>query len=605
MRTSTSYHMMRCGLTRMMLLGSLFLSSVTAGLKADGSDLCSSSAILSEMRSYYPVPISASPDGKLIVARAKPEGQTDSGLVVIDSQSHKVIRSLKWSDPMIHVLWRADGQSVSFFSQEKGTNLRHLIVWKLEDGTTREIPTPATFNQPHVLWSPDGSKLAFSQETRATVIVSASGSAQPIVYPGKFAIFAWSSDSLNLALIPDNESQQVIVVDASSPRLVQRIATKISGKVVDVAWQPRKNMLLLVEHKDGSRYVVEYDPAKETERILFSWNLDLRSPAWLPPGQGYIFQRLQNGTGDLFIGSEKDGVEPRRLPLDGISDFREVLPDGKTIAATHRSVGPVEVLRVPLDEAKPEVLATANLSALGTVSPEPVLVPSFDGVKIPLLVWHSPNANEKSRTVVVRVHGNLHGAETPVWQEDIQMYLKHGVDFIGVNYRGSSGYGSQFEKAGNDEQRARDVIAACDYAHSALGAPYDRIVVLGHSNGATIALAAGLLQPNHMGVLVIASLPGPPYGWQGFGFSKRWGLQVIGLHGEKDRIVPPTVAQRFIERAFGSDVLAPLDKHWYVLRDEDHVLHLDSSWAIVHSVILRQLGLITCDKIDKTIRAPD
>jgi dipeptidyl aminopeptidase/acylaminoacyl peptidase len=495
---------------------------------------------------------------------------------------------------MIHVLWRPNGQSASFFSQEKGTNLRHLIVWNLENGTTREIPTPSTFNQPHVLWSPDGSKLAFSLETKATVIVSASGSTQPIVYPGKFAIFAWSSDSLNLALIPDDESHRVIVVDASTPRLVQGITTKTSGKVVDIAWQPRKNMLLLVEHKDGSRYVVEHDPAKETERILFSWNLDLRSPAWLP--QGYIFQRLQNGTGDLFIGSEKDGVEPRRLPLDGISDFREILPDGKTIAVTHRSVGPVEILRVPLDETKPEVLATANLSALGTVSPEQVFVPSFDGMKIPLLVWHSPNANEKSRTVVVRVHGNLHGAETPVWQEDIQMYLKHGVDFIGVNYRGSSGYGSQFEKAGNDEQRARDIIAACEYAHSALGMSYERVVVLGHSNGATIAMGAGLIQPDHMGILVLASLPGLPIGWQGYGSSEAKRPQVVlAMHGEKDRHLPPPFARALIEKVFGQDVLAPLPKHWQILPYEDHVLHLDSSWAVVHATILRELGLIACD----------
>src|SRR6266571_5188865 len=108
------------------VLSASLLCWTTVGLRADGNDPCSTPAILSEMRSYYPVPISASPDGKLILARAKPEGQTDSGLVVIDSQNQKVIRSLKWSDPMIHILWRADGQSVSFFSQEKGTNLRHL-----------------------------------------------------------------------------------------------------------------------------------------------------------------------------------------------------------------------------------------------------------------------------------------------------------------------------------------------------------------------------------------------------------------------------------------------------------------------------------------------
>src|ERR1700687_3517345 len=560
---------------------------------ANGNDPCPTSSVLSEMRSYYPLPISASPDGKRILARAKPEGSSDSGLIVTDAQTQKVIRTLKWSDPMVHVLWLSS-HFLSFFSQEAGNNLRHLIIWSLDDGTTREIPTPVTFNQPHALWSPDGSRLAFSQETKAIVIVSSTGSAKPIIYTGKFATFAWSSDSAQLALVPDDESHEILVVDGSSLRVVQRFSTKTPGRLVDVAWQPRKNMLLLLQHKDGSRYLVDYDVSKSAERILFSWNFDMRGPAWLPPGQGYIFPRALDATGDLFVGSDQDGIQPRRLPLDGISDFRGILPEGKNLLVTHRSAGPVEILKVPLDGNKPEVLATANLSGVTTVIPEKLFISSFDGMKIPLLVWRSPNTNQKSRAVVIRVHGNLHGAEAPVWQEDIQMYLKHGVDFIGVNYRGSSGYGSAFQQAGDDEQRARDVLAACEYAHSVLGIPYDRIVVLGHSSGATIAVGTALLQPSHMGVLVIASLPGPPRGWQSFGFNKRGELQVLALHGENDRLVPPIFAQRFIESAFGPDALAPLDKHWYVLKDEDHVLHLDSSWATVHSVILRQLGLITC-----------
>lgn len=566
----------------------------SADRDAGRNEPCPNSTILAEMRSYYPVPVSASPDGKFILAQAKPEGASDSGLVIIDSQTQKTIRTLKWPDSMVHMLWRPDGQSISFFSQDMGTNSRHLIVWNLNDGTTREIPTPSTFNQPHVSWSPDGSRLAFSQETKAVVIVSASGSAQPIVYPGNFAIFAWSSDSLQLALVPGNESHEVIVVDSSLPRLVQSFSTNTSGKIVDVAWQPRNNMLLLVENKDGSRCLVDSDVSKGTERVLFSSNLDIMSPAWLPPGQGYIFQRLQKGTGDLLIGSEKEGVEPRRLLLDGISDFRGILPDGRTLVVTHRSARPIELLKVPLDGIKAEVLATANLSALGMVSPGTIFVSSFDGMKIPLLVWRAPNRNQKSRAVVVRVHGNLHGSDDSVWQEDIQMYLKHGVDFVSVNYRGSSGYGAEFRKAGDDEQRARDVLAACDYAHVALDVPYARIVVLGHSSGATIALGAGLIQPSHMGVLVIASLPGAPRGWQTFRGADRGALQVLGLHGQNDRIVPPIVARQVIEKVFGSDVLAPVDKHWYVLKDEDHVLHLDSSWAALHSMILRQLGLITC-----------
>src|SRR5450755_2095573 len=49
-----------------------------------GEEICGSTTVLSEMRSFYPLPISASPDGNRILARAKPEESNANGLVIID-----------------------------------------------------------------------------------------------------------------------------------------------------------------------------------------------------------------------------------------------------------------------------------------------------------------------------------------------------------------------------------------------------------------------------------------------------------------------------------------------------------------------------------------
>jgi dipeptidyl aminopeptidase/acylaminoacyl peptidase len=409
-------------------------------------------------------------------------------------------------------------------------------------------------------------------------------------------MFDWSADSRQLALVPEGELHQIIIVDVSSPHPVRRIATNTPGKVLDVAWHPRKNMLILLEQKDGSRYFIDYDYTKETEHILFSRNSDLRSPAWLPPGQGYIFQWYRHGVGKLFIGSEQAGGEPRRLPPDGTSVFLGLLPGGKAIAVTHRGEGSVQILKVSLQKSAPEVLATAHISALGAVKPKQIYVKSFDGTRVPILVWRSPSSKPRSRAVVVRVHADLHSAETPLWQEDIQMYLKHGVDFIAVNYRGSPGYGTDFEKAGDSEKRSRDVVAACEYAHSVLSIPYDRIALFGHSNGATIALGAALLQPLHVGVLVLVSLPGLPQGWHTYAGARGRPLVVLALHGEKDQILPSALARSLIEKVFGSDVLIPVSEHWQIIPNEDHVLHLESSWAFVHSTVLRQLNPNSCGR---------
>jgi dipeptidyl aminopeptidase/acylaminoacyl peptidase len=554
---------------------------------ADDSYL--SAKILCEMKSYYPVPISTSQDASRVVERARPEKSNEEVLVVLDVATGKTQRSLKWANSIVHVHWR-DAHSISFFSQDPTSNVRRLFVWNLDDGKTTEIPVPLTFNQPHVLWSPDGAKLAFSRETKSVVIVEDKGRGDPIEYDGKIATFAWSSDSRNLALVPDDNSHQILVLDASSGQVTQRITTLALGKVVDVSWHPRADMLVLLQHDDDSRSLLELD-VKGHESILLSSKSDLRAPSWLPRGHGYIFQRFENGAGALFVSQDGGDTPPRRLPLDGVTDFQGFLPGGKTIVAMHRSDGPPELLQVPLDGGTSKVLAAADLSVLPKVRPEEVYVSSFDGMKIPLWVWRSPYGKETSRAAVVRVHGNLHGAESPVWQEEIQMYLKHGVDFIGVNYRGSSGYGSTFEAAGNDFERSWDVAAACKYAHSSLAVSYDRVVLLGHSTGAALALGAGLIEGDHIGTLVLVSLPGMPRGWQTYMRSNHRPLYVLAVHGEKDRLVPPAVAKALIENAFGPGVLIPLSEHWSVLKDEDHVLHLDRSWAVLHSLILRKLEM--------------
>lgn len=560
--------------------------------KAD--DPCSSDAILSEMFSYYPVPIGISPDGKRVLERARPVGSNHATLLVLDVGTNRVLRTLTWKESMAHILWRPDGWTISF-SQDTATNRRRLFLWNLRDGTTKIVKTPQTSNQPLVLWSPDGTKLAFGQEFKATVIVSADGSNPPVTYGGQYSMFAWSVDSRELALAPDDESHQVFIADALSSQLIRRITLHNVGKVLDVAWQPRADLLILIEAKDGMRYLESYDIAKDDERVMFSEKADLRSPAWLPPGYGFLFQKYQDGIEDLYMSPEIPGGTLRRLVPDGTSNYLGLLAGGKTIAVTHRGQEAMQILKVSLDEPSSQVLASAHLSALGSVAPHRVYVTSFDGKKVPILVWRSPFGRPGSRSVVVRVHANLHGVETPLWQEDVQIYLKHGVDFIGVNYRGTPGYGNAFEGAEDSQGRSRDVLAACDYARTALNIPVDRIVLLGHSDGAKIALGAALIAPRSVGILALVSLPGLPKDWTTYGHPGQEPPHIVlALHGEKDQLLSPERARTLIEKALGLGALSPNSERWRVIPNEDHVLHLDQSWAFVHSTVMHELHLVSC-----------
>lgn len=178
------------------------------------------------------------------------------------------------------------------------------------------------------------------------------------------------------------------------------------------------------------------------------------------------------------------------------------------------------------------------------------------------------------------------------------MYLKHSVDFSLPSTTGAPQDTAAILRRREMTSSARGTLSPrATNAHSALGIPYERVVVLEHSNDATIAMGAGSIQPDHMGILVLASLPGLPQGWQKYGSAEhKRPHTILALHGEKDRHLAVPFARALIEKVFGEDVLVPLPQNWQVLTDEDHVLHLDSSWAVVRATILRELGFLSCEK---------
>src|SRR5262249_28085895 len=161
-----------------------------------------------------------------------------------------------------------------------------------------------------------------------------------------------------------NESRQVLIVSADCQQISERIKT--SGRVSDLAWEPRNNILMLIQQKDGSRSFIEYDRAKRTERILFSADSGIRSPVWLERGRGYLFQWSHFGTEGLFHGSEKEGILPKCLISNGASRFIERLPGANRIAIAQKSETSVRLLSVSVESLNRTIIAAADVSALGS-----------------------------------------------------------------------------------------------------------------------------------------------------------------------------------------------------------------------------------------------
>lgn len=129
---------------------------------------------------------------------------------------------------------------------------------------------------------------------------------------------------------------------------------------------------------------------------------------------------------------------------------------------------------------------------------------SFDGLEIPGLLWKPKQAGPNRRVpALVWVHGGPGGQIRKSYSARIQFLVNHGYAILGVNHRGSSGYGKSFYAA--DERRQGkepvwDCIEAKNYLASLAYVDASKIGIIGSSFGGYMVLAALAFHPEEFAV---------------------------------------------------------------------------------------------------------
>jgi dipeptidyl aminopeptidase/acylaminoacyl peptidase len=124
---------------------------------------------------------------------------------------------------------------------------------------------------------------------------------------------------------------------------------------------------------------------------------------------------------------------------------------------------------------------------------------SFDGTVIPS-IYYKPKAASVSSKVpaVVYVHGGPGGQTRRGYSAQIQYLVNNGYAVLGINNRGSSGYGKTFFTA-DDRKHGREPLWDCVEAKTYLASlgyiDPDRIGIMGGSYGGYMTLSALAFRP--------------------------------------------------------------------------------------------------------------
>ena len=153
---------------------------------------------------------------------------------------------------------------------------------------------------------------------------------------------------------------------------------------------------------------------------------------------------------------------------------------------------------------------------------------SFDGVEIPSILYKPKQASAQNKVpALLMVHGGP-GGQTRVGYSPVTQYLvNHGYVILGVNNRGSSGYGKTFF-ASDDGKHGREPLWDCVEAKKYLASlgyvDEKKIGIMGGSYGGYMVLAALAFKPEEFAVGVdlfgvsnwVRTLQSiPPY-WESF-----------------------------------------------------------------------------------------
>lgn len=417
---------------------------------------------------------------------------------------------------------------------------------------TTERPLCAFWEDGNAVWSPDGSRLAFCVAGRVR-LAPVSGGASTDVCEGSGPV--WLDDHRLLVGVTKGDSTVLCAVDVADawPRPVMtagpdyvtaelspdrtRLAVTVfhlddlnctSLHVVDLASGERKELV----HRAGWHvrgpvwspdcttvaFVGEWPgwfevftvPAEGGEPArLTADGADFSSLQWRPDGRSLVAVRSRRGVSDLVEVDAVDGAV-RVLAAGGTWSHPRLLADGSVVAAHESFDTPARLCVVRPDGDVRELFAPtpAPVRAAPHVVPEHVSYTSSDGMEVHGWLYRPAGATaDQPCPAVVHPHGGPTSVSADEWDGVVQYFVDKGYAWFQPNFRGSTTYGSAYERAdhgvwGVDDTHdclaAHDMLAGLDWVDTT------RVAIFGGSYGSYMALTSVVDDPRYRFACAVA-----------------------------------------------------------------------------------------------------
>ena len=217
----------------------------------------------------------------------------------------------------------------------------------------------------------------------------------------------------------------------------------------------------------------------------------------------------EDGRTALHILDTKKG-RPLALPALPAGDITSVTiarGEGRLAFYVNGDRAPSNLYVWTIGEPQPRRLTdtlTKDIDPGDLVDAEIVRFKSFDGTTVPSIFFKPRQATPQGKVpALVWVHGGPGGQTRKGYSALIQYLVNHGYAVLGINNRGSSGYGKTFYVADDQKHGHEPLWDSVEGKKYLATLPYvdkDRIGIIGGSYGGYMVLAALSLQPDAFNV---------------------------------------------------------------------------------------------------------
>ncbi|HKD03543.1 MAG TPA: S9 family peptidase [Terriglobales bacterium] len=410
-----------------------------------------------------------SPDGKWIAYMSDYDGDEQWDIFLVSPKSGQVVNLTKTREiAEEYPVWSPDGRYLAYTVKPKTSSVFEIDVYDMLMRDVKHVTTatPTDKLNDHPVWSRDGKRIVYTQEQAKGTDAN---------------IFAAEVATAESTLLTPHDGEQIFRANDISPDGKSLLITSSAGNGYD-------NVGLL-------------DVATKKIHWLTQDKWEIRGGNFSPDGKTVTWTANVDGYLEIFL-HELASRKTTSLPLPkGVNDLAgsesAFTRDGLHLLYHHNgATAPNDLWTYALGSGKSRQVThslMAGIPAEDMVEPALVHFPSKDGKwTISAFVYVPFNMQRNGKNAaMVYVHGGPASQSMNSFNRFVQHMVNQGYMVIAPNYRGSTGYGKEFQNAnlfdmgGGDLE---DVVSAAEWIKQTGFLDPKKIVLAGGSYGGYLTM---------------------------------------------------------------------------------------------------------------------